>query len=255
MKKSGKILIVVLCLIILGLATFIVVDKLILTKKYDKSINEESNTIIADNRNKSEGNTLLKEDNNNNSANNEAKVNVVKKEQKDEANEAIRKLLKDENLLLKKFMNIVDETPGFAWVDEHDGDENYEPELNFAKLNSINGSPAYVVEYESQLILVTYKDGKVITSDDLIVGAQMDIDKGIILSEGYQGVVFEINEYGIVNILENKIDDDGIDLYYYKGKTCTKEEYYKYKSEYEKKYNFTTIHTKLTNENIDKYVK
>lgn len=44
MKKSGKILIVVLCLIILGLATFIVVDKLILTKKYDKSINEESNT-------------------------------------------------------------------------------------------------------------------------------------------------------------------------------------------------------------------
>lgn len=47
MKKSTKILIIVLCLIIVGLITFIVVDKVINAKKESKS-NNENNSIVID---------------------------------------------------------------------------------------------------------------------------------------------------------------------------------------------------------------
>lgn len=49
MKKGVKILIVVLCLIIVGLITFIVVDKVLNTKKEDKINNESNNVIVAEN--------------------------------------------------------------------------------------------------------------------------------------------------------------------------------------------------------------
>lgn len=49
MKKSVKILIVVLCLIIVGLVTFIVVDKVININKKEETKVEENNAIAAEN--------------------------------------------------------------------------------------------------------------------------------------------------------------------------------------------------------------
>ena len=51
MKKNVKILVVVLCLIIVGLVTFIIVDKVTNTKKEEKSNNEDNNVVIAENDN------------------------------------------------------------------------------------------------------------------------------------------------------------------------------------------------------------
>ena len=56
MKKSVKILIVVLCLIIVGLVTFIVVDKLI-NKKVETQNNDESNVVNAISNSNDDNNT------------------------------------------------------------------------------------------------------------------------------------------------------------------------------------------------------
>ena len=252
MKKSVKILIVVLFLIIAGLVTFIVVDKSILTKRDEKSINEENNTIIAENSNKSEGNIILKEDNNNNSAG--SNTNTIKKSETDEANEAIRKALKDETWIENNIISDEDKEQGIQA-------KNLAREtICFAKLKS--NTPMYIItcgvnwDQGKELSLITYENENVIVRHLLnkeYSSYEVDLNKNIIavIPSVAGGSYYEIKDNKAVMFadIEGEVDYD--EKYYYKNEECTK-------GEFEKKinmYDFKEITTKLTKENVYKYVK
>lgn len=248
MKKGTGIilaLIVALLIGIVGFGGYYIVNqekKMSSIEKKIDGLSDGTNNIDTDEKNEDKNNKY-----------DEAKI----------ANEAISRKLKDRAWLVTIFQDM------YAYVEEHDGDEDYKPEYNFAKLNTSTNSPVYVIEYEGNIILVSYKNGAVITSSDMIhayYSLRIDLNKGIIrvdaLEDSNYGpaemkpYLYEIVDNNFKPILNYKIGPDGINyVYYYKESECTEEEYSKYVSQYKQGYNFVSIETKLTDENIDKYVK
>lgn len=105
MKKSVKILIIMLCLIIVGLLTFIMVDKVINTKKEEKSNNESNNVIVEEN------NIKRVEENNTTSTSNVKRDEQIPTSNNNEnknssniANEAIKK-----SLYADEYVKIIDQ--------------------------------------------------------------------------------------------------------------------------------------------------
>lgn len=244
MKKSVKILIIVLCIIIVGLVTFIVVDK-VMNNNRDSNKNENVADVVnstneIEKSNKNEANT-----NETNTIANDSKTEI--------ANEAIRKVLKDKDWLNKKVK--------FT-------DDKSEQKITFAKISSINGNPAYFVYCignggdATKLILITYDGSNVVTSN-------VEQDYGSFIVDLNKNIVCEISDMGEVyyEIKNNKfvelastgsgefIADDNTNVTYppsyINNEVVSPEDFEDFKN----KYNFLSIETKLTDENIDKYVK
>lgn len=277
MKKSVKILIVVLCLIIVGLVTFIVVDKVINTKKEDSINNKSNNAIVAENNNNeiesnntTSTNDIKNEEKTTNSSGTQSNANTNKVEV---ANKAIREALKDEKWITE---NIISEDAsayegiyGSNWYD------TVSKSLVFAKLSSEENTPLYIVHEPTSICnagfyLVLYKNEKVISEmvpcleygfcefdlNNRVVRAARDNDGITYYRKIENGEFIDIAEISV----EDVIVDDGngnitniIDRTEYKinNEIVSKEEF----SAFENKYNFVSIETKLTDENIDKYVK
>ena len=280
MKKSVKILIVILCLIIVGLVTFIVVDKVM---NKDSNANENNTGIVGSNTSDSVNNNvknstneteIAEENRTTSSTSNNSEIEI--------ANDAIRKALKDEkwvtgNLFGGAYISYED------WRKEQSGFDSEETakqiyknfcdsERNFAKITSINGMPAYLVDMVAtganshKLNLVTYKNGKVVTSKNPIVteyaNVRADLNNNLIITMGDVEGVSEIykienNEFKGILYIEVEVGTDRYthDKYFYNGTECTENEYKSYCDEFQTKYDFKEIKTELTNENIDKYVK
>lgn len=275
MKKNGKILIMILCLIILCLIIFIVVDKVMIKKSEENKLNEENsisnridNSVNSENENNVAKSDNSQKQNNISSLNgtyerpDESKNtdNTKNQNQIKIANEAIRKALKDKNWITK---NIV----GTEWKSE---DEEFwkriydDAEFTFAKLNNDKNTPKYIVNLDSySFILITYEDEKVITSHSSVEGCQiqLDINNEIIIAypDSYdsEAEFYGINNGNFYSILNWKEKDNSPSerSYYYSGVECSYEEYKKFTKEYMDKCNFVSIETKLTDENIDKYIR
>ena len=278
MKKSVKILIVVLCLIIVGLVTFIVVDKVINTKKEESINNKSNNVIVAENNNNeiesnniTSTNDVKNEEKTTNSSGTQSNANTNKVEV---ANKAIREALKDEkwiteNIISEEYASIYERMYGSNWYDTES------KSLVFAKLSSKENTPLYIVGEsmslrEEDFYLVSYKNEKVISElvpcpeygfcefdlNNRVVRAARDNDGIAYYRKIENGEFIDIAEISV----EEVIVDDGngnitniIDRTEYKinNEIVSKEEF----SAFENKYNFVSIETKLTEENIDKYVK
>lgn len=264
MKKSVKILIIVLCLIIVGLVTVIVVDKVMNNNK-DSNANENNTSIVKSNTSDSVNSNEKNSTNETEVAEGNRTTNSISNNsEKEIANEAIREALKDKAWLQENISSKKSEAP--VYVDEHDGDENYIEEFTFAKLDN----EKYVVyDDQFQLVIVSFENGKVVTSKKSIYSyysLRIDLNEGIVkvddIDDSQYGpaemlpYLYEIDGIQFKPILNYEISSDGINyVYYYKGVECTEEEYSKYVSQYKQGYNYVSIDTKLTDENIDKYVK
>lgn len=178
------------------------------------------------------------EDDNNPNANN----NNVKKENNNysKANEAIKKVLKDEDWLKSKKL-----------IADMDGDESgefFKTHLYLIKINDINGNPAYLVRSQtmdsSRTALVTYKNGNVVISKNFAASdyssQRVDLNKNVI--EVVNESVDAMSYYEITD--DNLIE---IDSFEPEESEQAKEKY--------KNYNFVEINIELTSANIDKYVK
>lgn len=279
MKKSVKILIVVLCLIIVGLVTFIVVDRVINTKKEDSINNKSNNVIVAENNNNeiesnntTSTNDVKNEEKTSNSSGTESNANINKDEV---ANKAIREALKDKNWIINNILPVM--------LDGSSGNEEWYNSYNFTfeKIDS-SDIPTYIIQAEdgySLAVIVSYRNGKVMVSEKYIEASApgdeneqvtIDLKNGIAreLPDSYdtQYNIYKINNGEFEPILNWDFGElvNGIETrnYFYEGKKIDAEDYstiveeYSTKvEEYNKKYNFDGINKKLTEENIDKYVK
>lgn len=155
--------------------------------------------------------------------------------------------------------------------------EEVNPELTFICLKKENdGTPMIIVQYDAlgntgtmSWALISYNKGK--------IGTQV-IDPGmarmICVDPNNRTMCITINDEGNPAFeyykVENKIASvtDKIkqsgeeDCKFFKGilnsyeyEEITEEEYSKYVSQYKEGYNFVSIETKLTDENIDRYVQ
>lgn len=207
MKKSLKVLIVVLCLIILGLTGFIVWDKVIDNKKNGENTNI-SNTISQ------------------NEDNDKTKM----------ANEAIRNALKDQNWLKEKGI----------YTEINDGVTTWKPEIYIIKIGDNNEMPVYLVKTHvmdsAYTKIVTYKDGDIYVSKNSVgsdyCDEDVDIEKNIVkatsISTGMV-TIYKIQDSEFEKIAEYENEDEAN---------------VKYPVE-----SFQIINIKLTNDNIDLYVK
>lgn len=246
MKRSGKILIVVLCLIILGLTTFIVVDKIINNKKDNENTNTtnvtQNNVVTNSNENVNSANNT--NTNNQNENNDETKV----------ANEAIRNALKDKKWLENNIY------PEYYF---EDNDIKKFMEVYFSKIHSINVNPAYIVDVTESMAgshyarIVTYKDGKVFVSKNPATGEcstlTADLNRNIIAIENDPTgttSVYKIENGEFVEFARADLNYEDDTLYYYVNDENVS--YGRYKTYIE---DCVGIETKLTDDNIDKYVK
>lgn len=264
MDKKVKIIILVLSMLVVGLITFIVVDK-VTSNKEQKS----SNTEVSTNQTSSQ--TI------NNT--NENKVDENKDDEKKEDRESkesvaiseVRKALKDKNWLKKNIY--VQDDEGAA-----DGDVG-EQEISFIVCKN-SDKPIVVVQVLAEdvrfakVILVSYSDGKVtaekINQGHIYHGAySVDANKcavrSIYMYGGTDGMIYHNIASGKVKFIgAYSREAMGDDFSYFikeksmydEGKTVSKQEYEEYKSNLnESQYNFVDIGTELTNENVDKYIK
>lgn len=252
MKKSVKILIVVLCLIVIGLVTFIVADKVINKKVEENTIAEENNIVNSVSNNTENISNETAEDNEveNNSENSSNSVAA--------ANEAIKKALKDQEWvkanLLPDYFNETDEySKGLQDITE----------MYFAKIHSIDGNPAYIVNVEDtanaapHVNLVTYKNGKVVVSENPIHGEYSiltaDLNKNIIsIMNDPTGItsVYKIENNEFVEFAKCDFNyNDNTMNYYVNGENVSYDQYQSFIKD------CVEIKTELNDENIDKYVK
>ena len=224
MKKSVKILIVVLVLIILGLTGFIVWDKVINNKKGDKNAtNSSQNNVITnsnENVNTADSNNATQENGD------EAKI----------ANEAIKKALKSRDWLEKHNL----------YYEIKDGSKTYKSELYIIKIKDIGGIPTYLVKNHimdsAHTSIVTYKNGEVYVSKiaagsdycDEFVDIENNLVKSVNVSVDITNI-YIINNGEFEKIAEFETEEESNAKY--------------------PKANFKEITIKLTDENLDKYVK
>ena len=168
------------------------------------------------------------------------------------ANEAIGKALKNKSWLIE---NIVSD------FDKKQSNEFIDMALNsicFAKLK--NDKPTYILERSSNegqgkaLIVVEYENGNVVATE--LLGAEyssfeIDFDKNVICIS--HDVVAELKYYEIKgkNTVLLATGDEDTGTYKINGQTVSIDEF----KELKNNYNCEELQTKLTNENIDKYVK
>ena len=129
MKKSVKILVVVLCFIILVLITFIVIDKVMNNKDSDKTENAVN---------------IIEEDNNNSISNEVANsTNEIKKSNKDEASNNIEEILTNEEAykLGEEMYNKI--TTFNIKTEENNEHENNEKVTNISELKAIATGEAF----------------------------------------------------------------------------------------------------------------
>ena len=225
MKKSVKILIVVLCLIIVGLAGFIVWDKIINNKKDNgNTTNTTQNNVVTnsnENVNSANSNNTTKQNND------EAKI----------ANEAIKKALKSRDWLEKHNL----------YYEIKDGSTTlYKSELYIIKIKDIGGIPTYLVKSHimdsAHTSIVTYKNGEVYVSKiaagsdycDEFVDIENNLVKSVNVSADITNI-YIINNGEFEKIAEFETEEESNAKY--------------------PKANFKEITIKLTDENLDKYVK
>lgn len=267
MKKSVKILIGVLCLVIVGLVIFIVVDKIINRKDKTPTMNivaAENNTDKEDRTTPSENKTSDKSDKNeiSNTTN-----NITSTDETKIANAAIRKALKEKDWIINNIIPVMFEqsTQNEALYNEHT--------FSFEKIEN-DDVPTYIVQAKagySLAVLISYKNGKVTVSQKCIVASApgdedeqvtINVKNGIAreLPDSYdtQYNIYKINNGEFEPILNwdfgEFINGQEIRNYFYEGKKITGEEYTTRIEEYNNKYSYSEINKKLTDENIDKYV-
>lgn len=222
-------------------------------KTYDKEKDIETSEFAKENNvNQSENS-----DNQNKNSNNQtAERNESNKV--DEANEVIRKALKDISWLKNNiFKN--DSIYKLTY-----GDDYTEKKPVFAKISG-GDSTMYIIgivnpSSTEDYFLINYKDGKV-TCKEIPKGdydsSTFDLNNNVVKTEGSVGgtkfYAYKDGEYvKIAEIIEDVtvMTDDNM-TYEIDGKLVSPSEM----NSFEKKYNFVEIKTELTNENIDKYVK
>ena len=182
--------------------------------------------------------------------------------QKDEANEAIRKALKDEDWLKE---NILPNYFNYTGEDFKKWQDNTKVYLGKGK--DIEGIPVYYVYVTSEMFrdlhLVTYKDGNVITSalgvKEKYGLVRVDLNTNTVITEtmgpddeGYtedsRTYMIENNEF--VEFAQLRVNENDGDIYCYVNGENVSYGRYKMYSE-----NAVKLETELTNENIDTYVK
>lgn len=268
MKKSTKILIIILCLIILGLITFIIVDKAI-NKRGEISylnVNEAENNNTRNDNTQSEDNNLAINGQKPPIKNTEKNIDdtTESKNSDSEAIKAIKSALKDKNWIQDNIM-----------IDS-DILNNTDQELTFMCLKKeSDGTPIIILHNLGNLsvytksILVSYENGKVITEvicEGPMKGLEVDPNNRIlkvvhahmgVTESSYSKVVNKKTSF-LESFGEPYIDEPSV-KYWHGNKNdeveeISKEEYKNLIKKYEN-YNFVSIDTKLTDENIDKYIK
>ena len=196
------------------------------------TVNKETLEIIdaKNNTNTQQNQTTL----NNNSSTTTSDYNTAITE--------IKKCLKDVNWLKEKEMS-----GGYEPYNEESTIKSY-----FAKLNSVNNKPYYVIlskVFDSSYLRIVSYDGKEVTVNGHC-GAdygdvKIDIDNNVVEVSATMFVAYYKIANGNFELLERANNSgDGID-----------EERTKLEEKYRKNYNFVSIDTKLNNQNIDTYVK
>lgn len=264
MKKSVKILIIVLCLIIVGLITFIVVDKVMnKSESPATSINDtgivESNTSDSVNSNEKNSTNETEVAEGNRTTN-----SISNNSEKEIANEAIRKALKDEKWLQENIIidneNLKDEDKTLTFIclkKEDDGTP------------LVIVSNRYYADWE-KTVLVSYKNSQVTTeviTDGSMRETLVDSNKNAIeVNDSHMGVTttsFSKVENKKITFLEwvaaPYTEEDEIGYSHSIGandsQEITKEEYESILKKYYSSYSFVPIDIELTSENIDKYVR
>ncbi|MBP3708227.1 MAG: hypothetical protein J6J36_06445 [Clostridia bacterium] len=246
MKKSGKILVFILCLVIIALVTFIVVDKFAIEKNNNNTNTESNNAMIKDSVDNGTKNEIVK---NNEKTKNEIVGDETENNKTKIANEEIKKVLKDE-----------------SWLKENVKFNNgKEEELTFAKMKNINGNPAYLIiaydeaSYNNNVVLVTYENGKIVVCKQYMeMGAgevSVDLNKSIVCyTSDAEGEVeyYNIDNNKFVKFANTGYNADDGNIYYYVGGENVS--YGRYNTLTED-INAVKIETKLSNENIEKFVK
>ena len=235
MKKSVKILIIVLCLIIVGLITFIVVDKVVNTKEGGELTNKSNNVIIAESKNNEVAlNNTTTTNNKNDTAKN--KISSNSNSSKIDSNYA------------KEYIKIIDKI-------ETDFPEN-DITCDLIYFNNDN-IPDLVIGYSGYWVsLYIYENGVVYNPVDMWVygaggnhGYQYQEKEGIILnynSDFAGGILTKTidilnskNEFDILSVTEKgadvEEDDDNYELinksleeyggYFYNDQKISEQEY------------------------------
>ena len=205
------------------------------TGNYDTPAVVEPNKEIEDFYDFANGNTQQNQTTlNNNSSTTTSDYNTAITE--------IKKCLKDVNWLKEKEMS-----GGYEPYNEESTIKSY-----FAKLNSVNNKPYYVIlskVFDSSYLRIVSYDGKEVTVNGHC-GAdygdvKIDIDNNVVEVSATMFVAYYKIANGNFELLERANNSgDGID-----------EERTKLEEKYRKNYNFVSIDTKLNNQNIDTYVK
>lgn len=243
MKKSVKYIIILLCLVIVALVSYIVVSKNFNTKdskKQENGIENNNTNIVTSNDNESE---LVKTD----------FIDDNTEDRNKDANEAIRNALKDKKWLEDNLY------PGYYF---EDNDIKKYMEVHFTKISNLDGNPAYLVNVSESMAagqyvhVVTYKDGKVYVSKPVTgeySDTMADVNNNVVtITNDPTGItsVYKIENGEFVEFARADLNYNDNTLYYYvNGENVS---YGRYKSYIE---GCVEITTELTNENIDKYVK
>lgn len=224
-------------------------------KKWEGKISKDSNdNLILKVNLYDEENTLKKvKKQSENTQDNKNDTDNTSEDKTKVANEEIRKALKDKDWLEKNVY--------YIYNTEDNGGEK-EMIVTFAKVHSIDGNPAYFIDVTERMVdshsvqLVTYKDGKVHVSKPVsgeYSAITADLNKNIVAIENDPtGItsVYMVENGEFIEFAKADLNYEDNTLYYYvRGENVS---YGRYKQYIE---NCVEIETKLTDENIDKYVK
>lgn len=277
MNKRSKILIGVLCLIIVGLVTFIIVNEIASNKKDDvaiiesetnnKNIEKEISNDILNEAEGKENTTEKNEISNNEEQDDKTTNNSTSSTTTMTAVEAIKKALKDDDWVKQNVM---------MKTDFGGSDLNYEQELSFIALKNNN---LVIVEadswdgHSSQIFLVGYKNGEVkslaLTENPAHNGHVVySVDaNNMVLFQGYVHMGCYDNKYYKISSMNfEEIEDiyseeewdngyTGKIIYEINNVETSEDEYKKAITEYGNKYSCVAVGTELTDANVDKYIK
>lgn len=227
-------------------------------KMYDKDNELSVNGVI----NEVENEIVNGQNNNTTNVTNTEVNNQQFVSKKDEANNAIRKALKDEGWLKE---NILPEY--FKRDDESSKKFQENTKLYFGKGHDIDEMPVYFVyvscEMFRDLHLVTYKDGKVITSalgvEETFGSVRVDLNTNAVITETIgtdefgnteNSKTYKIEDYKFVEFAQLRVNENDGDIYSYVNGEFVSYGRYKMYSE-----NCVKLETELNSQNVDKYVK
>lgn len=282
MGKKAKVIIVILCMMVLGLAAFIVTDKFILNKNNDNTskISSKNNTDKINSVEKSntpkEENIISKEEKNNEKKD---EKNVTHTTEGKKQVDAVKNALKDKEWLAKNVL-VQDE-------ENYNDAENIGTQVvDFIVCKRTDETPIVVIQVSaedirySKVVLVTYSEseGKAVATKineghiyhgAYTVDANKCVVNSLYMHGGAEAMLFHsvaagnlkfIGGYGSRDTYEN--EESTLKYFIYKEskyddpEDVSKDEYDKYKGSLnESQYNFVEIGTELNDTNVDKYIK